>query len=64
MRGQEGGKKITHFKVVKNDMKGLGLASADALEKEDCGVYVLTQFCLELLPRMSGPLDGVCVRCK
>ena len=60
--------KITHFKVFENDIKGLGLASADALDrhawKRRLWVHVLTQVCLELLPRMSGPLNGVCVWCK
>ena len=39
-------------------MKGLGLASADALEEEDCEGHVLTQVC----PAMSG-YKRVCVVC-
>ena len=31
MQGQEGGQERPDLKVVKNDMKGLGLARADAL---------------------------------
>ena len=51
--------------VVKDDMKGLGLASADA---RDCHAWggrlywghVLIQVCLRILPTMSEPLNGVC----
>ena len=53
MQGLSGRPKKTWLEVIKNDMKGLCLASVDALDhhamdEEGCGGHELTQVCLEL----------------
>ena len=68
VRGQGGGQERPDWKVVRNDMEGLGLASVDTLgshawRRKIVGGTCWSRFAWNspgILSRLSRPLNGVC----